>query len=181
MRKLHLIIVVFLIIGISYIAISPLLVVNQIKVGIEEKNSELLSKNIDFPILRENIKEQLNAAMMAKVTSEMENNPFGVLAAGLASKMADGIIDSFITPSGLSSLMQGKEPSKSPVETPSSSSLNNEEELFQDARYSYDSINRFSVWVLNENDEEIGFILRRNGVEWKLVNIIIPADKEALK
>lgn len=46
--------------------------------------------------------------------------------------------------------------------------------LFKDARYSYDSPDRFSVWVGNDKGVEIRYVLVRTGISWKLGNIVIP-------
>ncbi|MBT5420253.1 MAG: DUF2939 domain-containing protein [Candidatus Cloacimonetes bacterium] len=180
MKKSHWIIVLLLIAGIGYVAASPLITINQIKSGIEEQDSEQLSENIDFPVLRQNMKEQFNAVMMKEAASELEDNPFGALAIGFASKLVDGMVDSFVTPSGLANLMEGKKPSKHSSGSSSDASTTKSEkrELFKNARYSYDSTSKFSVWVPNDDGEEIRFVIRRNGIEWKLANIVIPMDKK---
>lgn len=179
MKKSHWIIVLLLIAGIGYVAASPLITIHQIKSGIEEQDLEKLSENIDFPVLRQNMKEQINAVMMKEAASELEDNLFTALAVGFASKLVDGMVDLFVTPSGLASLSEGEKPSKHSSEPSSDSGATSDKrELFKDARYSYDSTSKFSVWVPNDDGEEIRFVIQRNGIEWKLANIIIPMDKK---
>ena len=48
---------------------------------------------------------------------------------------------------------------------------------FQHARYRYDSLSRFSVWVPSDNGQETRFVLQRDGLSWKLVNVILPLDE----
>ncbi len=176
MRKSYWIIVLLLIAGMGYVAAGPLITISQIKSGIEEQDSEKLSDNIDFPVLRQNMKDQFNALMMKGAVANLEDNPFGVLAIGFASQLVDGMVDSFVTPPGLASLMEGEKPSDN--SSSNSGTIKQEKrELFKDARYSYDSTSKFSVWVPNDNGEEIRFILRRSGIEWKLANIVIPIEK----
>ncbi len=163
-----------LITGLGYIAASPYITVDQIKTGIDEQDSESLAQNIDFPVLRKNLKEQLNAQVMKKTTSELKNNPFGALALGFASTLVDGMVDSFITPSGLASLTEGKKPSRTESSDSKASSGAQRQEPFKDARYSYDSANSFSVWVQDLEGKEIRFVLLRYGINWKLTNIIFP-------
>jgi len=174
MKKSYWIIALLLAVVIGYVAASPLITISQIKSGIEDQDSEQLSENIDFPVLRQNLKEQLNAHLVKEATSDLENNPFGALALGFASKLVDGMVDSFITPSGLANLMEGKKPTNK-----SSSDLTEPEErkLFKDGRYSYDSTSRFSVWVPTDNGEELRFVIRRKGIEWKLSNIVLPVER----
>lgn len=174
MKKLHWIISLTVLAGIGYAIASPFIAIENIKSAVNERDSEQLSDNIDFPVLRQNLKEQLNAYMMKEAGSDLQDNPFGVLAIGFASKLTDGIVDSFVTPSGLASLMEGKEPAKS-VYKSSNPKESDENELFRNARYTFDSFSKFSVWVPNNKGEEIRFVLGRSGIKWKLVNIILPA------
>lgn len=160
---------------IGYVAAGPYLTVSSIKTGIVEKDSDKLSENIEFPTLRNNLKEQFNAAMLKNAATELKDNPFAALAAGLATKMVDGIVDSFVTPSGLAAIMEGEKPSKNGnVE---STTPTKKDDLFKDARFSYDSTSKFSIWVPNDEGKEIRFVLQREGLSWKLVNIIVPIDE----
>ena len=159
---------------VGYVAAGPYLTISAIKAGIVEQNSEKLSENIDFPTLRQNLKDQLNAVMMKKVTTDLKDNPFAGFAAVFATKMVDVMVESYVTPSGLAASMEGKKPSKneSDVSTPPP----NKESLFNNARFSYDSTSKFSIWVPNDKGEEARFVLQRDGLSWKLVNIIILID-----
>ena len=176
MKKIVWIAGVILVLIVGYVAAGPYLTVSEIKTGIVEKDSEKLSENIEFPTLRQNMKEQFNAAMMKNAATELKNNPFAALAAGLATKMVDGIVDSFVTPSGLAALMEGKKPSKggNVGNTPSPK----KNDLFKNARYSYDSISKFSIWVPNDKGEETRFVLKRDGFSWKLVNLVVPMNEK---
>ncbi len=165
-------VVILLALVVGYAAAGPYLTVSAIKRGLAEQDAEKLSENIEFPTLRQNLKEQLNAAMLKNAATELKDNPFAALAAGLASKMTEGIVDSFVTPSGLATLMEGKKPT--PKTHSDESTPPQEDDLFKNARYTYDSISRFSIWVPNDTGEETRFVLQREGVTWKLVNLIIP-------
>lgn len=172
MKKIIWIVGIIMISVVGYVAAGPYLTVSAIKTGIIEQDLEKLSENIDFPILRQNLKEQLKTAMIKNAAAELKNNPFAALAVGLATKMVDGIVDSFVTPSGLAAFMEGKNPIKNGgagrTEPPK------KDELFKNARFSYDSVSKFSIWVPNDQGEEARFVLHRDGLSWKLVNLIIP-------
>ena len=171
-----------LILAGGYVAAGPYLTVSAIKDGVVEKDSEKLSENIDFPALRQNMKDQLNAQMMQHEESELKYNPLVALAAGFASKMVDGIVDAFITPSGLAKMMEGKKPdiqkSKNSEGTTTINEEPEKEDLFKDARYSYDSLSKFSIYVPNDKGEEARFLLKRQDISWKLVSIEIPMNKK---
>ncbi len=173
MKKAILIGVVIMALIVGYIAAGPYLTVTAIQASIAENDSEKLSKNIEFPVLRQNLKEQLNSALMKNTATEVNNNPFTVLTTGLATKMIDGIVDSFVTPSGLATLMSGGKPSNFDSEN---ASLPEKDDLFKNSRFSYDSTNKFSIWVPDNMGREIRFVLHRGGFSWKLANLVIPID-----
>lgn len=166
---------------VGYVAAGPYITLHQIKSAVQQQNSEKLSENIDFPTLRQNLKEQLNAVIMKETVSQMKDNPVAALALGFASKLVDGMVDSFVSPSGLANLMEGKKPQqKAPTETSESTpsqSTDEKREPFKDARYTYDSTSKFSVWVKANEGEETRFVLTRDGLKWKLSNNVIPIKK----
>jgi len=88
--------------------------------------------------------------------------------------MAEGMVDSFVTPAGLMKLLQGKKRSQDRNTDPSSKSSEPKSNPFQDADCNYDSIDKFSVRVKDDKNREIRFILTRAGFSWKLSNIILP-------
>lgn len=176
MKKINWISSVVLALVVGYVAAGPYLTVYAIKTGIVENDAEKLSENIEFPTLRQNMKEQLNASMMKSTATEMKDNPFAALAVGFATKMVDGIVDSFVTPSGLSTLMEGKKPNNDGAS--GNDPPQKKDDLFKNARFSYDSVSKFSIWVPNDKGEETRFVLKRDGFSWKLVNLVIPMDEK---
>jgi hypothetical protein len=172
-----------------WIGAGPYLAVADIERGINDKDSERLAERVDFPTLRQNLKDQLKVKILKSATKELEDNPFGALATGLATTLVDGLVDAFITPAGLASLMEGQRPSvgSAPSRAPSSPTQKPEPEpdqaqtqdrdLFKNARHSYDSLSRFSVWVPGQDGRETRLVLQRDGLSWKLVNVILPLDE----
>ena len=172
-----------------WIGAGPYLAVADIERGINDKDSERLAERVDFPTLRQNLKDQLKVTILKSAAKELEDNPFGALATGLATTLVDGLVDAFITPAGLASLMDGERPSvgsipsraeSSPAQTPEpepDQKQKQDRDLFKNARHSYDSLSRFSVWVPGQDGRETRFVLQRDGLSWKLVNVILPLDE----
>lgn len=164
-----------------WLGAGPYLAVADIKRGIEDKDSERLAERVDFPILRQNLKDQLKVTLLKSATEELEENPFGALATGFATTLVDGFIDAFVTPAGLASLMEGEQPSVGAMPSyPTSSTPHDPDQqqaLFKNARYRYDSLSRFSVWVPVKDGQETRLVLQRDGLSWKLVNMILPLDE----
>ena len=114
MNKGTWIVSIIILVVVGYVAVGPILTIEEIKSGIVERDSKKLSDNIEFAILKENLKDQLNTGLIKKSTSKMKDNFFSGLVVGLvATKMVDPLIDSFITPTGLASILEGKELSRS--------------------------------------------------------------------
>jgi len=178
MKQVLLIFGTILVLLVGYVAAGPYMTVSAIKTGMTDQESEKLSENIEFPVLRQNLKDQLNVAMMKNTASNQEENPFAILMMGLGKTRVEGIVDSFVTPSGLAALMEGKKPSKDKTGERSSSPPK-KDDLFKNARFAYDSTSKFSIWVPNEEGGEVRFVLLRYDLSWKLANIIAPMDENS--
>lgn len=168
MKKLIWLIGVLLVAVISYTLAFPYITITHIKTAVEEKDSEEMSENIDFTVLRQNVKEQLIEQVTNFKMSEMKDNPMGALAIAAVSIFVDGKADSYVSPFGLATLMEGKIPGEGKESETT--------EPFKNARYTYDSNSKFSAWVPTEKGEEIRFVLHRNGLDWKLDNIVLPGS-----
>ncbi|MBS0300535.1 MAG: DUF2939 domain-containing protein [Proteobacteria bacterium] len=156
---------------ITYITAGPYLAFSEIKSGIANQDPVKISEYVDFPVLRQNFKEQINAIMMQNAVKSSDN-PFVLLAAGIATAMTDKITDSLITPSGLASVLQGKFMEKDSADVALHSADKNK--LFSNAKLGFDSLDTFSVRVKNQDDDEFRIVLQREGMQWKMVNIIFP-------
>ena len=165
--------VLCLLLIVGYVGTGPFITLHAIKTGIAERDSEKLAENIDFPTLRQNLKEQFNALLLSEAASELKDNPFTALAMGFASKLADGIVDSFVTPAMLARLMAGETSINTDQINSASPQVIGKDDLFKNARFNFDSTKKFSIWVPNDEDDEVRFLLTRNGLEWKLSNIIL--------
>ena len=175
MRKLATVFALLVAAAGAYDYFSPHIALGGVKTAIQEGDAAALEERVDFPHLRENLKSQFNAVMLKETSSKLEDNPFGALALGLVSKLVDGMVDAFVTPEGLARLSRGDRPqpgSSRPDRASHTSSSS--EELFAEARLTRDSLNRFSVWVPNEEVTETQFVFRRYGLRWKLTGIFLP-------
>ncbi|MBB3184404.1 hypothetical protein FHR95_001965 [Halomonas fontilapidosi] len=62
----------------GYAIASPYITCYQIKSAAEDKDGEALSRHIDFPALRQNFKDQMNAHMAKELAKESDNG-FGAI------------------------------------------------------------------------------------------------------
>ena len=108
-KKFVIIFIFFAIMLLAIFSSGPFLTLYSIKQSVGEKDSIKLSNNINFPILRFNIKDQLSKELSKKV--KLESDIFNILAEGFASKLVDETVDILLTPGNLLRLINGEEPS----------------------------------------------------------------------
>ncbi|ROZ80895.1 DUF2939 domain-containing protein [Pseudomonas neustonica] len=193
--KLFYLVGALLVAGLLYVVASPFLVVHSIQSAVEQRDAEALSSHVDYPVFRQNMKDQVNARIMEEVTVELEGNPFAAMGIALASKVVDSVVDSMITPAGIARMMQGEKPAMAAVkaggaggEMPDTGDsqepvLPAEHEQpaqkpFEDASMGYESLSRFVVTFTDESGEEVRFIFHRHGIaDWLLSDMTLPAKK----
>lgn len=151
------IILVSSLIGILYSL--PFIKAFQIERDLENKNTERLVESIDFPSLQSNLKNSFNSMMQKDLQGEFEDNPFGEAGALFAQTLINTMVDSYITPQGLSNLLNE-----------SSQEITG----FDIASLGYTSLDKFSVKVFNSDNEAATLELSRRGLDWKLTNILLP-------
>src|SRR4051794_7423926 len=69
--------------------------------GVEQRDLEAVKNGIDFPALRESLKEQLNARMADTVSNETKGNVFAALGGMFAGALVDRMVDMIVTPQGI--------------------------------------------------------------------------------
>lgn len=151
---------------LTYVALGPFIAIHEIKAGIESQDSEKLGEYVDFPALRENLKQQFDAYLIQSNAPD-QSNPFGALAAVIGQEVVGHMIDSAVTPAGLATISTGgkAQPSGGPRLEP-----------FYNAHYRYESTSRFSALIRDDTGGETRFVFRRYWISWKLSNVIIPRN-----
>jgi len=157
----------------AYIIAAPYITVYQMKAAAENRDGEALSEHVDFPSVRQSMKDQMNAIFMKQMSSnEMKDNPFAALGAAFASVMVDKMVDAYVTPAGITLQMKGEKPAAG-----ESGQIGGEtRKPFADVSMTYESLNKFVVTVNGDSGREGKFILRRRGIGWKLTEILMPLE-----
>lgn len=162
---------------VIYMVAAPYITVYQMKSAAEDHDGEALSEHIDFPSVRQSLKDQINVMFAKKMAEDkdMKDNPFAALGAVFAGTMVDKMVDAYVTPAGITQLMAGQKP-KTSTESGSVTVSESEREPLSNASMSYESLSKFVVTVEGNDGEEGRFILRRQGISWKLTSIIVPFE-----
>ena len=174
MKKVFISLLLFLVLVSTYLGLGPFLALYSIKESIEAKDSNQLSKNIYFPELRANLKDQINLSFSDSINKRLNDNPLRFLAEGLADIVVDETLDVFLTPDGLGRLMDGEDPSSIIRNNKKSEKKDSGVEVLESIEFKYQSMNRFIVFINTVNKKQIRLHLERFGIRWKLVNVILP-------
>lgn len=158
-----------------YIVAAPYITVYQMKSAAESQDGDALSEYIEFPSVRESLKDQMNAMMAKKMAEDddIKKNPFSALGAAFAGMIIDKMVDVYVTPAGIRQLMAGNRPQPGKEQDENSSPSTRRKPL-SDATMSYESIDKFVIRVKTDDGGEGKFVLRRRGLSWKLTDIVIP-------
>jgi hypothetical protein len=182
MKKIGIVIAAFAL--VAYVIALPYITLYQMKKAVDNHDSEALSSHIDFPSVRESIKDQLNAKLMDKMQGDdVEKNPFAALGMAFAGTLVDKMVDAYVTPTGIAQLMEGENPYRKKykkdrnVETAPTdgsapaSEASPKKDALVDVDLSYKANDRFEVL---DQKQGTRFVLRRQGLEWKLAEVILP-------
>ncbi|MBP7704490.1 MAG: DUF2939 domain-containing protein [Caulobacter sp.] len=160
-------------------AASPFWAMNRLRAAIEAGDRDRLEELVDFPSVRENLKADLNAAMMARIRNapDLRDNPFAGLGMVLVPAIVDRLVDAMITPAGLAQLSEGESPTpggqrSESAKAPESKPAERKEE--PKLAYGYRDLNRFQV-VQTVDRGELTWVFRRRGLfSWQLVRLELP-------
>ena len=156
----------------GYVATGPYRVLTGLQAALVQGNENALSQYVDFPTLRQNLKLQLNARASDSVNSIFQNATVSQIAGSIANAVVDTTVDSFITPAGLSRLITGASFVTSQIPSTPGDSL---QSRFENGRRSFESPSTFTLTVSSTSGSEVVVVLTRNGLDWQLTNIRIPA------
>lgn len=168
---------------VVYMLAAPYITANQMRLAAEAHDGEALSEYIEFPSVRQSLKDQMNVLFLKELSEDedMQDNPFAALGAAFAGMVVEKMVDAYVTPTGITQLMVGENPEpgfdqRDYKKREKSSSAEPEPEPFAQATMAYESFDKFVIRVDAEEGGEAKFVLRRRGLGWKLTEIILPLD-----
>jgi hypothetical protein len=147
-----------------------------------------LEAGVDFPAVREGLKEQLNARLTTALStdSSLSKGPFGALGALLGPTVVDQVVDSAVTPDGVAAIIRSGKAPLSDV-TPGKTALPPPDEVApptpeaapppkKKTRFAYSDLNHVRATTLSNDAAQtpLTWVLERRGLGWKLVRIELP-------
>ena len=184
-KKLKISITVLLLLIFTYAYAAPYWVIYQIRQALEKQDSDALSSYVDFPSVRQSLKDQLNTSLLKKLPEGAQSNEGGFAALGalLASSMLDKMVDMTVSPQGVSMLLQGKKLKDGlphAVQAEPQQSETQEQQQHDKVKYRshYQSLNQFIVEIEHpQQQSKINVIMHRQGLSWKVTQIQLPIEQ----
>ncbi len=140
---------------------------HQVHKSIYYDNKQLSKDYVEWEEVRTNIKNYINVSLADRIAEDEDfkkAGELGVLVAGLAGKLVEHAVDTYINPEGLSFLIKNSSKS-SKIPEPSL------ETLFAGISFiKFDSFSSFHV-DLESDGEKIPVHFRRIGFKWKVEQI----------
>jgi hypothetical protein len=158
---------------------SPYRTLNKIREAAEKEDMAALQDLIDFPSVRESLKEQFKSKIIKKMEVELKDNPFASFGTALVNNLIDSMVDACVTPEGISHMVKGIEPKFNRlqdhnVKIDNEAEGNTENKISK--KYRYVGLSKFiaSLCIDEENLGCISLILWRDGLKWKLTAVQLP-------
>ncbi|AKC87872.1 hypothetical protein WQ53_14990 [Pseudoxanthomonas suwonensis] len=164
---------------LAWVAAGPWLAVRGIERAIVQRDAAALKRHVDFPRLRVNLKAQLDDRLVRAVGDEVPANLFGAAALAVAGGATGMAVDTLATPLGVAGLLQGHvlwQRAGGRTVGGDTWAATEPARPLQHARLRYESTSRFTGTVEHENGHATVFVLQRQGLRWRLVDIRLPQE-----
>lgn len=173
--KITLMLVGFLAV-VGYYLASPYLAVASLRKAAKAGNAEAMRENVDFPSVRESLKDQLNDIASKKLLKK-SNNPWEKLGMTFAAALIGPMVDAYVTPENLARAINGEKVELKPGKTSESSLVSEAPQPV--THMQYETKNRFVVDLTetekNGSQKTTGFVFSREGFfGWKLSSLRLP-------
>jgi hypothetical protein len=183
MNRKPIIAAVAVIVGLFLIAYfaSPFLAVRGLISAAKAGDEAGLEQRVDFPALRQSMKNEMNARMVAEMRKDLGDNDNALSGLGmlLAPSLISSAVDGLITPKAVAAMVnEAREPR-------TSDAVGNPEPKSDDSgrikrSYAYRGLDTFAVTLHDERhpDRRIDLLLERNNLFfWKLAGVDLPDPK----
>jgi hypothetical protein len=155
----------------AWVYLSPRLAAKHLQDAARTGDVAALDELVDFPLVREQLKADLKAGLLESSAKRDSANPFATaLAAGLGGLMVDGLVNQFVSPSGIAAL----------VRYGSVDSTRRQQEPQLVTRMGYRDASTFAVTVRNAERpprDTVTLVFRRSWLSWRVVRLEIPRVK----
>ncbi len=108
--------VVVAVLGLIYA--SPYIALDRLKRAADARDAQTVNQYVDFPSLRESLKDQVGQLLTRKIDTQKSGNPLAMIGAMIGAALIGPLVDSYATPDGVAALLNGIPPRGDPGEKP---------------------------------------------------------------
>ncbi len=177
-KRLLIVIVIVLLAFAGWIAAGPYMAIHGIRKAIEAGDIPRLERHVDYPMLRANVKAQIEDRIAREIGQRFGNQVAGGRASGVAGMLSDSAVDAMVSPAGIAVLLQGRalverargnvDPEGGPTAGPAPY------DPLKGAKTRFHSPSRFIATVQSADGKPVDFVFERQGLRWRLTDIILP-------
>lgn len=109
-------VVAFGALGLAYA--SPYIALDRMKKAADARDAQTVNQYVDFPLLRESLKDQVGQLLTRKIDIQKSGNPLALLGAVIGAALIGPLVDSYATPDGVAAILNGIPPRGDPGEKP---------------------------------------------------------------
>jgi len=171
-KKIKLILIITPLIVLFSYFFTALYSFHQFHKGIYYNDKKLIKDYVEWDELRENFKNYINIQLLKETKKDddlKELGDLGLLFTGLAGKLVESLVDTYLNPEGLSMLIEKSE-KKDEIPKPTLVTL-----LGGFTIMDFNGHSSFYITYENEG-EEFPIFFNRKGLTWKITQIEFPED-----
>ncbi|MEB3333619.1 MAG: DUF2939 domain-containing protein [Cyanobacteriota bacterium] len=152
----------------GYYLASPFLAIQGLRSGFLSRNADQVNQYIDYPSLQSDLKGQLGSMMLRSMQSdpEMAANPFSGFAMAMITPMVNSMVDTYVTPSGMKSVLEASSTQQSGgVQDQTVPNLIEQKKEFdkalQNISMGYDGLNKFQLMATADDGKKTTLVFHR--------------------
>jgi hypothetical protein len=111
-------IVIVLIAALGFGYASPYMALNNLKRAADARDAQTVNQYVDFPALRESLKQQVTGLLSRRLDAHGSGNPLAAIGAMIGVALIGPLVDAYATPDGVAALLNGIPPRGDPGERP---------------------------------------------------------------
>lgn len=111
-------IVIVVIAALGFAYASPYLALNNLKRAADARDAQTVNQYVDFPALRESLKQQVTGLLTRRLDAHSNGNPLAAIGAMIGVALIGPLVDAYATPDGVAALLNGMPPRGNPGERP---------------------------------------------------------------
>ena len=179
MKKLLLLLGLVVVLLAGWLVSGPYLTLRGLAGAIEQRDTSQLDRYVDFPMLRANLRAQLDDYVVRRAGPDVQSNLVGALLLTAGQKLSGTAVDAMVTPTGIGALMEGHtlwKRASNDLESNDAYAAPRAARPLEGATHRFESTSRFTATTHTAQGAPVVFVLQRQGFRWKLVNIELPLD-----